>query len=607
MDGKKVIITESTIRRDHQLEDAKSTDCLPNTTIFEELTRMGYEKLSQKLTFYKAFFSPQWKFLIHTILQCLSAKTTAWNEFSSTMASAIICLDTNQKFNFSKYIFESMVKNFDNVNKFLMYLRFVQVFFDQQVGDMSSHKRIYVTPSHTKKIFGNIKREGKGLANPTDPHHTPTIIQPLTSQPQKKQKPRKPKRKDTEVPQPSGPTTNVEDEDINKENVSTHSNDPLLSVKKLVKKGGSGTHKLKRLYKVGRSARVVSSDEASLGDQDDASKQGRKIDDINADAGITLDSNPFGLMKPICLWSTYIEKDDEVFNEKEVPIEEVSVVALALSVKLKTQNPLATSTTASCTIITAASTRPKAKGLVIDDQEQAPTPTPIVSSQQSSQVKDKGKGSEAAKEKRIRANIALTEEWNDIQAKIKTDYELAQRLQAEEQEELTIEEKSKLTELVEGTEMKESSKKAEVMEELAQESSSKRAGDELEQENAKKHKGGFCERNTEQEKVELQSLMEIVSDKEGVAIDAIPLATKPPSIMKDKHGSTRPEEGYERVEQRSSLHLQQSPEMLNRSYKLIMEIMEIVISLLKNSYKSNFKNSMKSLEHPHSVDRSFFM
>nr|GEW92971.1 hypothetical protein [Tanacetum cinerariifolium] len=45
----------------------------------------GYEKMSDKLTFYKAFFSPQWKFLIHTILQCLSAKTTSWNEFSSTM------------------------------------------------------------------------------------------------------------------------------------------------------------------------------------------------------------------------------------------------------------------------------------------------------------------------------------------------------------------------------------------------------------------------------------------------------------------------------------------------------------------------------------------
>nr|GEV48632.1 hypothetical protein [Tanacetum cinerariifolium] len=64
-----------------------STACLPNDAIFEGLAKMWYEKPSQKLTFYKDFFSPQWKFLILTILQRLSAKTTAWNEFSSTMAS----------------------------------------------------------------------------------------------------------------------------------------------------------------------------------------------------------------------------------------------------------------------------------------------------------------------------------------------------------------------------------------------------------------------------------------------------------------------------------------------------------------------------------------
>ncbi|GJZ45210.1 hypothetical protein Tco_0592806, partial [Tanacetum coccineum] len=93
VDGNKIIITESTVRRDLQLEDAEGVDCLPNSTIFEQLTLMG-------------------------------SKTTAWNEFSSTMASIIICLATNQKFNFSKYIFESIVKNLDNVSgKFLMYPR----------------------------------------------------------------------------------------------------------------------------------------------------------------------------------------------------------------------------------------------------------------------------------------------------------------------------------------------------------------------------------------------------------------------------------------------------------------------------------------------------
>ncbi|GJZ99876.1 hypothetical protein Tco_0672427, partial [Tanacetum coccineum] len=170
VDGKKIIVTEASVRRDLQLNDKEGTDCLPNATIFEELTRMG-------------------------------AKTTAWNEFSSTMASAIICLATNQKFNFSKYIFESMVKNLDNAGKFLMYLRFVQVFLDKQLEGMQSHKRIY----------------GKGSEMPTDPHHTPTIIQPSTSQPQKKQRSRRPKRKDTEVPHPSGPISNVADEAVYEE------------------------------------------------------------------------------------------------------------------------------------------------------------------------------------------------------------------------------------------------------------------------------------------------------------------------------------------------------------------------------------------------------
>ncbi|GKA26559.1 putative ribonuclease H-like domain-containing protein [Tanacetum coccineum] len=85
VDKKKVIITESSIRRDLHLDDAEGTGCLLTASIFEELARMGYEKPSQKLTFYKAFFSLQWKYFIHTINQCLSAKSTAWNEFSSLL------------------------------------------------------------------------------------------------------------------------------------------------------------------------------------------------------------------------------------------------------------------------------------------------------------------------------------------------------------------------------------------------------------------------------------------------------------------------------------------------------------------------------------------
>nr|GEU52651.1 hypothetical protein [Tanacetum cinerariifolium] len=98
-------------------DDAESLDCLPNEEIFTELSRMGCEKPSTKLTFYKAFFLPQRKFLIHTILQCMSTKRMSWNEFSSSMALAVICLLTGRKFNFSKYIFDSLVRNVERRNK----------------------------------------------------------------------------------------------------------------------------------------------------------------------------------------------------------------------------------------------------------------------------------------------------------------------------------------------------------------------------------------------------------------------------------------------------------------------------------------------------------
>nr|GEU82480.1 hypothetical protein [Tanacetum cinerariifolium] len=97
VDKKRVVVTEAAIRDALHLDDAEGVDCLPNEEIFIELDRMGYEKPTTKLTFYKAFFSSQWKFLIYTILQSMSVKRTSWNEFSSAMASAVICLSTEEQ------------------------------------------------------------------------------------------------------------------------------------------------------------------------------------------------------------------------------------------------------------------------------------------------------------------------------------------------------------------------------------------------------------------------------------------------------------------------------------------------------------------------------
>ncbi|GJX05918.1 hypothetical protein Tco_0193850 [Tanacetum coccineum] len=161
--------------------------------------------------------------------------------------------------------------------------------------------------------------------------------------------------------------TKLQQRVIDLENTKTAQAQKITSLKKRVKKlerkKKARTRGLKRLYKVGLSARIDSSDdEASLGDQKDASKQGRKIHDIDANEDITLknvhDADMFGV---------HDLEGDEVFVETEEP-----VVNAATTTKLKSTKPKAV-TTAAITTITAV-IRPKAKGLVIQEQEQASTP-----------------------------------------------------------------------------------------------------------------------------------------------------------------------------------------------------------------------------------------
>ncbi|GJV30613.1 putative ribonuclease H-like domain-containing protein [Tanacetum coccineum] len=232
------------LQQEKSFRDAKGVDCLPNSTIFEQLTLMG-------------------------------SKTIAWNEFSSTMASAIICLATNQKFNFLKYIFESMVKNLDNVSgKFLMYPRS-----------------------------------------------------------------RRSKRKDTEVPQPSGPTINIADEAVNEEmdnsleraattatgleaeseNVSKLSNDPLLARGNTLQ-SGEDRLKLEELMElcISLQSRVLALETTKttqaieITSKEDASKQGR-IADIDANEDIYL---------------VNVQTDEDMFVINDLDSDEVIVESL---------------------------------------------------------------------------------------------------------------------------------------------------------------------------------------------------------------------------------------------------------------------------------------
>ncbi|GKC08984.1 hypothetical protein Tco_1000594, partial [Tanacetum coccineum] len=386
--------------------------------------------------------------------------------------------------------------------------------------------------------------------------------------------------------------------------------------------------------------------EASLGDQEDASKQGRKIDDIDKDAEITLVDETQGRYGDEDMFGVNELDGDEVVVESEVTdkagekrnIIEEAVVVTNVIVIVSAATITNVELTLAQTLAELKSARPKTKGVVMQEPNES---TPTISLQLPSQVKgqgskDKGKAKmiepkkplkkkyqiKFDEEEALRLQVKFDEEdrfvrekaqqveeaniaWDDIQAKIDADYQLAERLQAQEQQELIIEEKSTLfvqllekrkkhfaakkqkkreidhlqelnkgvlsfkrvntfvdfrIELVEGTEMEESSKKTEVMEE----SSLKRASDELEQESTKKQKV-----DDDQERAKMKELMEIVPDEEEVSVDAIPLATKPPSIVdwkivkegkisyyqtielmevqRAKHGYTRPEEGYERV------------------------------------------------------------
>nr|GEU47392.1 hypothetical protein [Tanacetum cinerariifolium] len=380
VDGKKVIVNEASIRRDLQLDDAEGTACLPNDAIFEGLERMG-------------------------------AKTTAWNEFSSTMASAIICLANNQKFNFSKYILKNMGRNrFSGVITPLFKTMMVQA--PEEVGDI-----------------------------PTDTQDIPILTQPSSSQPQRKHKPRRKQKEATEVPHtkpqaeervptpsynppPSGEDRlqlnelmdmciKLSDMVLSLEQTKTNQATEIEKLKKRVKKlegkkKKKRTHGLKRLYKVELSARVESSeDEEGLGAQEDASKQG-KIVEIDANKDLFLideTAQDQRRIKNQNLFKVHDLDGDEVFVD--VTTDELTLVQTLMEIK---------------------AAKPKAKRVIIQEPNEFRTTSPPQPSQPP-QAKDKEMArkleakmkAEIDEEERIarennEASRAIIKEWDDVQA-----------------------------------------------------------------------------------------------------------------------------------------------------------------------------------------------
>ncbi|GJW46230.1 retrovirus-related pol polyprotein from transposon TNT 1-94 [Tanacetum coccineum] len=428
VDGKKIIITESSVRRDLQLADEEGIDCLPNSTIFEQLTLMG-------------------------------PKTTAWNEFSSTMASAIICLATNQKFNFSKLIFDSMIRNLDSKQaKFLMYPRKPKRKDTQvpqssdpikNVADEAVHKELGDSLVRAATTASSLEAEqDSGNINKTQSKETPNESSFLGTT--SGGGPRCQKTMGDTIAQ------------TRFENVSKHYNDSLLArgnrlqseedrlklnelmalcttlqnrILDLKKTKTSQHNEIASLKRGSKS----SDDEESLGE--DASKQG-SIDAIDLDEEITLVSVAGDIVSAASAVTTFSAATTTI-----AIINNVDDITLAQALE------------------EIKSAKPKKKGIVIHELGESTT---TISSQLSSQqLQDKGKG-------------VLIEPVKPMKKKdqISLDEETALNLQA------AFDEEERLQKV-----------------------------------------------EDEKETAELKQRMEIIPDEEEVAIDAIPLAVKSPSIV----------------------------------------------------------------------------
>ncbi|GJV35639.1 hypothetical protein Tco_1408116 [Tanacetum coccineum] len=176
--GKPVTISEASIRSDLLFNDADGIDTLNNQAIFDTIQLMGYEGDLNILTFNKALFSPQWKFLFHTMNHCISSKSTSWDQIPTNIATAVICLATNQKYNFSKLIFDGMMRHLDASKKFVMYPRFLQIFLRNQLRDVPVPMDHFPVPALTKKVLSFMVKKGKNFSGNVTPLFNSMLVQP---------------------------------------------------------------------------------------------------------------------------------------------------------------------------------------------------------------------------------------------------------------------------------------------------------------------------------------------------------------------------------------------------------------------------------------------
>ncbi|GJZ55788.1 hypothetical protein Tco_0610981 [Tanacetum coccineum] len=478
IDGKVKVVSEASIRRHLKLEDSDGISTLPTSEIFEQLALMGYVSNSDNLTFQKGHFSPQWKFLIHTILHCLSSKKTAWEQFSSNIATAIICLATNRTFNFSKLIFDAMVKNLDSKTKFLMYPRFIQIFLNKHKRLLLPHKRLYIAPTLTQKLFSNMKRASKGYTRVDTLLFQTMLVQGQILQGEGSTIPLMSQHTSISAPSTSQPLTSppsMQTTHVAEEAATMPHDSPLLRVHSLRRDEGSMTlnelmvlcttlskkvetlesnlkqtkltygaaytklimkvkkleHKVKSSKARRRVRLVVSEDEDEL---EDPSKQGRKISQIDEDEGITL-----------------VQMSAQTQGRHEHDFEESDFEFITPEEDYTAEPDIST---ANVPVSTAgAEQKRKDKGKdIMKEVEPVQKKTKLQLEQERLGLEEALRLQEQLDEeerKRIarvheEASTFNAEEWDNIQAQIEADEELAHKLQAQEKERYSEADKARL-------------------------------------------------------------------------------------------------------------------------------------------------------------------
>ncbi|GKB37188.1 hypothetical protein Tco_0882130 [Tanacetum coccineum] len=253
----------------------------------------------------------------------------------------------------------------------------------------------------------------------TDSNQIPIVHQPSTSsQPKKKQQSKRKQRKEAEV--------------LDLEKAKSDQAIEIASLKKRVnnleKRRKFRTTWLKRLKKVGASRRIESSND-SLGAQEDASKQGRRIEDIDADAKVTLVNETQERQDEDLMFDTRVLDDDEVFVDVTTIEKEEQSTKTSESVSTGGVEDSATPTipttveeTLAQTLMEIKAAKPKSKGIVFHDQEEQVTMS-IVSIPQPL-IKDKAKGIMLEPERPLKRKyqVALDEQMaRDLQAQLEAE------------------------------------------------------------------------------------------------------------------------------------------------------------------------------------------